>query len=147
METEYLNLIRLFNEESVDYVVLGGHAVIIHGYPRTTGDIDIFVRPSADNAGRLLRALARFGYDNGEFSAEDFTTIPTYLSFNRHDEWFDLMNFTLGVTFEECFANRTTIHAEGVIVNVIGLPELLKNKKALGRPRDLDDLEHLLNPE
>jgi hypothetical protein len=102
MEDTYLSLISLgppmrFNEEGVEYVVLGGHAVIAHGYLRTTGDIDIFVRPSDDNASRLLGALYRYGYRDGEFEHSDFTRTPNYLSFSRYDEWIDLMTFALGV--------------------------------------------------
>jgi len=99
MDDKYLSLISLFNEENVEYVVLGGHAVIAHGYLRTTGDIDIFVRPSVANAERLLRALYRYGYTDGEFELADFTAVPSYLSFNRYDEWIDIMTVTLGITF------------------------------------------------
>lgn len=64
MEDEYLNLLRLFHEESVEYVVVGDYAVIAHGFPRTTGDLDILVRPSVANARRVVQALERFGYAN-----------------------------------------------------------------------------------
>lgn len=143
MEDRYLNLISLFNEEGVEYVVLGGHAVIAHGYLRTTNDIDIFVRPSDDNADRLLRALYRYGYKNDEFEHDDFTKVPNYLSFNRYDEWIDLMTFTLGVTFDQCYQNRVVLLIEHVPTNVISLPDLIRNKQALGRPQDLIDLENL----
>ncbi|GAB3957368.1 hypothetical protein GCM10028805_49900 [Spirosoma harenae] len=143
MDDKYLNLISLFNEEAVDYVVLGGHAVIAHGYLRTTGDIDIFVRPSNDNADRLLRALYRYGYQDGEFEHEDFTKVPNYLSFNRYDEWIDLMTFTLGVSFDDCYQNRVVLLIENVPTNIISLPDLIRNKQALGRPQDLQDLENL----
>lgn len=143
MEDKYLNLISLFNEEDVEYVVLGGHAVIAHGYLRTTADIDIFVESSSANADRLVRALYRYGYKNGEFERDDFTKVPNYLSFNRYDEWIDLMTFTLGVTFDECYQNRLVLMIEDVPTNVISLPDLIRNKRALGRPQDLLDLENL----
>ncbi len=143
MEQEYLNLISLFNEENVEYVILGGHAVIAHGYLRTTGDIDIFVDSDAGNAERILRALERYGFTNNEFEQEDFTKVPSYLSFSRYDGWIDLMNFTLGVTFEECYKNRSIFTIQGVPVNFISLPELIRNKLATGRPQDMRDLENL----
>ncbi|QJW90553.1 hypothetical protein HNV11_14775 [Spirosoma taeanense] len=143
MEPEYLNLIRLFNEEGVEYVVLGGHAVIAHGYLRTTGDIDIFVRPSNENATCLLRALERYGYTNGEFEHADFTQVPNYLSFSRHDGWIDLMTFTLGVTFEECYQNRVVLTVQTIPVSFISLPDLIRNKQATGRLQDQRDLENL----
>lgn len=143
METEYINLIRLLNEESAEYVVLGGHAVIAHGYLRTTGDVDIFVNPDEKNAERLLRVMSRYGYTNGEFELDDFTRVPNYLSFSRHDGWIDLMTFTLGVTFEECYRNRIILTIQDTPVNFISLPDLIKNKRAIGRPQDLRDLENL----
>ncbi|MEI7584440.1 nucleotidyltransferase [Runella sp.] len=135
------------NEENVEYVVLGGHAVIAHGYLRTTGDIDIFVNPTLENAQKLLRALERYGYTNGEFEIDDFTLVPNYLSFSRYDNYIDLMTFTVGVTFDECYTNRMELEVEGVRVKFINLPELIRNKKALNRPQDLQDLDNLLNPE
>ncbi len=147
MDPEYLNLIRLLNEESVEYVVLGGHAVIAHGYLRTTGDIDIFIGPTDQNAGRILRALERFGYTNGEFERNDFTRVPNYLSFSRYDGWIDLLTFTLGVTFDECYKNRVVLDTEGVPVNFISLSDLIRNKQATGRPQDLRDLENLPSPD
>ena len=64
MESEYLNLLRLFHAESVDYVVVGGYEVIAHGFPRTTTDVDILVRPTPANARRVVQALARYGFVN-----------------------------------------------------------------------------------
>ncbi|MCE7041091.1 DUF6036 family nucleotidyltransferase [Dyadobacter sp. CY312] len=143
MEPEYINLIRLLNEEGVEYVVLGGHAVIAHGYLRTTGDVDIFVRPSHSNAIKILKAMERYGYTDGEFDLEDFIKVPSYLSFGRYDGWVDIMTFTLGVSFDECYDNRLILEIQGVPVNFIGLRQLVENKRAIGRPQDLRDLENL----
>lgn len=145
MEPEYINLIRLLNEEGAEYVVLGGHAVIAHGYLRTTGDVDIFVRPSHQNAIQLLKVMERYGYTNGEFDLEDFTKVPSYLSFARYDGWIDIMTFTLGVSFDECYDNRLVLEIQGVPVNFIGLRQLLENKRATGRPQDIRDLENLMD--
>lgn len=145
MEPEYINLIRLLNEEGAEYVVLGGHAVIAHGYLRTTGDVDIFVRPSHQNAIQLLKVMERYGYTNGEFDLEDFTKVPSYLSFGRYDGWIDIMTFTLGVSFDECYDNRLVLEIQGVPVNFIGLRQLLENKRATGRPQDIRDLENLMD--
>ena len=147
METEYLSFVRLMNEENVDYVILGGHAVIAHGFFRTTGDVDILVRPSAENAERLLTVMNRYGYTDGEFELDDFTRIPSYLSFSRHDGYIDLMTFTQGVTFDECYQNRLILDIHGTAVSFINLRELIKNKRAVGRPQDLLDIENLPNPD
>lgn len=147
METEYLSFVRLMNEENVDYVILGGHAVIAHGFFRTTGDFAILVRPSSENAERLLTVMNRYGYTNGEFELDDFTRIPSYLSFSRHDGYTDLMTFTPGVTFDECYQNRLILDIHGTEVSFINLRELIKNKRAVGRPQDLLDIENLLSPD
>lgn len=146
MEPEYINLIRLLNEEGVEYVILGGHAVIAHGYLRTTGDVDIFVGPSHQNARKLLKVMERYGYTHGEFDLDDFTKVPSYLSFGRHDGWIDIMTFTLGVSFDDCYKNRMVLEVQGVPINFIGLQQLLENKRATGRPQDLRDLENLEDP-
>jgi len=146
METEYLSFVRLMNEENVDYVILGGHAVIAHGFLRTTGDVDIFVRPSVENAKRLLTVMNRYGYTDDEFELDDFTRIPSYLSFSRHDGYIDVMTFTQGVTFDECYQNRLVLDIHGTPVSFINLRELIKNKRAVGRPQDLRDIENLPDP-
>ena len=147
METEYLSFVRLMNEENVDYVIVGGHAVIAHGFLRTTGDVDILVRPSEENAERLLTVMKRYGYANDEFELTDFTRIPSYLSFSRYDGYIDLMTFTPGVTFDECYQNRLILDIHGTAVSFINLRELIKNKRAVGRPQDLLDIENLPNPD
>lgn len=135
------------NEENVDYVVLGGHAVIAHGYFRTTGDVDIFIRSSTDNAQRILTVMERYGYTNGEFELSDFTRVPSFLSFSRYDAYIDVMTFTPGVTFDECYQNRLVLDIHGMAVSFINLRELIKNKQAVGRPQDLLDLENLRTPD
>ena len=147
MEITYLSFVRLLNEATVEYVILGGHAVIAHGYLRTTGDVDIFVRPSVENAQKLVVVMNRYGYTNGEFELDDFTRIPSFLSFSRYDNSIDVMTFTPGVTFEECYQNRLVLDIDGIAVSFINLRELIKNKRAVGRPQDLVDIENLLNPE
>lgn len=143
MESEYLNLLRLFHAERVDYVVVGGYAVIAHGFPRTTGDLDILVRPTAVNAQRVVRALVSYGFVNHEFEEADFITTPNFLSFSRHDIWIDLMTQLLGVTFEECAIDALVVEMAGVPVHYLNLAALRKTKAATNRPQDAWDLENL----
>ena len=143
MEDEYLNLLRLFHEEGVEYVVVGGYAVIAHGFPRTTGDLDLLVRPTAANARRAVRALVRFGYANGEFEEADFTTTPNFLSFASGDVWVDLMTQAMGVSFDACLTGSLEMQFADVPVRYIGLRALRETKRATGRPQDLRDLENL----
>ncbi|WP_210517832.1 hypothetical protein [Hymenobacter terricola] len=143
MEDEYLNLLRLFHAESAEYVIVGGYAVIAHGFPRTTADLDILVRPTPANAQRVLRALERFGYVDGEFETADFTTTPNFLSFSSNGVWIDLMTQLLGVSFEECLTDSLQLQFGDVPVRYIGLAALRTAKRASGRPQDLRDLENL----
>jgi len=143
METEYLNLLRLFHAERVEYVVVGGYAVIAHGYPRTTGDIDLLVRPTLENARRVVHALGRYGFCSGEFEEADFTTVPNFLSFSRTDLWIDLLTEVQGVSFEECAHNPLVTSIEDIPVRYINLGALRKAKAATARPQYLLDLENL----
>jgi len=143
MEEEYLKLLRLFHEEGVEYAVVGGYAVIAHGFPRTTGDLDLWIHPTPVNARRTVRALARFGYTEGEFEEADFTQVPNFLSFHTNGVWIDLMTEVRGISFGEATANGLELTLEGVVVRYISLPALRAAKRAAGRPQDLRDLENL----
>lgn len=143
MEEEYLKLLRLFNEEGVEYVVAGGFAVAAHGYPRFTDDLDLFVRPTRENAERVHRATGRFGCQEDEFAVADVAQAAQYFSFARNDSWFDVMTSLAGVTFDECWQNHQVIEVAGVPVRFISLGALRKAKAATARPQDLLDLENL----
>lgn len=143
MEDEYLNLLRLFHAEGVEYVVVGGYAVVAHGFPRTTADLDVLVRPTPANARRALRALQRFGYTAGEFEEADFTTTPNFLSFSSNGVWIDLMTQVLGVSFEQCLEGELELQLADVPVRYIGLAALRATKRATGRSQDLRDLDNL----
>ena len=143
MEEEYLNLLRLFREEAVEYVVVGGYAVIAHGFPRTTADLDILLNPTAANARRVVAALVRFGYAAGEFEEADFTTVPNFISFSSGGVWFDLLTQIQGISFAECAADGVQMTFADVPVRYIGLAALRRAKQAAGRPQDLRDLDNL----
>lgn len=146
MEDEQLRLLRLFLEAGVEYVVIGGYAVIAHGYPRYTGDLDILIRPTAENGQRAVVALEQFGRPAGEFEVADFVLVPHVLSFSQVSD-FDLLTATPGVEFEECYAQRLILRVGGVPINFINLAALRKTKLATGRLKDLLDLENLPIPD
>ena len=143
MEEEYLNLLRHFHAAGVEYAVVGGYAVIAHGFPRTTADLDLLVNPTAPNAERVVQALGRFGYTQGEFEETDFTTVPNFLSFSSNGVWIDLMTSVLGVSFAEAVADGLELTFADVPVRYISLAALRKTKQATGRPQDLRDMENL----
>lgn len=117
--------------------------MIAHGFPRTTGDLDLLVNPTAVNARRIVRALARYGYAQGEFEEGDFTTVPNFLAFVHNGAWIDLLTQTPGVTFEECERDALVLVADNVPVRYVNLAALRQTKQATGRPIDLRDLENL----
>jgi predicted nucleotidyltransferase len=145
MEDEYLNFIRLLNENHVEYVVLGGYAVIVHGYIRTTGDVDILINTSEQNADKMLTVMLKFGYDVYDFELSDFMQEPGCISLDRYNGKIEILTSTLGVTFEECFNNKVVVQTDGIPINFISLTDLIKNKQAVGRPKDLEDVKNLTN--
>ncbi len=143
MKDDYLNFIQLLNEQEIEYVVLGGYAVIAHGYVRTTSDIDFLINTSEENADKMLTVMLKYGYDAYDFELLDFQKEQSCITLDRYDGKIEILTGTLGVTFEECFKNREIIETQGVKVNFISLPDLIKNKTAVGRPKDLEDLRNL----
>jgi hypothetical protein len=143
MEPEHLNLLRLFEEEGVEYLIIGGYAVIAHGYPRFTDDLDLLIQASRENGLRAVRALERFGRPVGEFEADDFVRTPSFISFATDQAWFDLMTQIPGIDAAASFASRTVLATQGMNLKFIDLHSLRLNKQATGRTKDLLDLENL----
>lgn len=143
MEPEHLKLLRLFAEEGVEYLIIGGYAVIAHGYPRFTEDLDLLIQANSENGARAVRALERFGRPTGEFEPDDFVRKPSFLSFATAKAWFDLMTQIPGIDADASFANATIITTQGLSLKFIDLAALRLNKQATGRAKDLLDLENL----
>ena len=143
MEDEYINLLRLFHEQGVEYVVIGGYAVAAHGFPRYTDDLDVLLDATPANAQRVLEVMYRLGYVHGEVEEADFTVQPSFVSISLNGRKVDLMTQVLGVTFAECRHEAPAITTNGLPVRFVNLAALRRNKAATGRPKDLDDLENL----
>jgi uncharacterized nucleotidyltransferase DUF6036 len=142
-----LELLRLLGDHQVRYVVVGGQAVIYYGYPRLTGDIDLFFDSNEENAARLFDALAEFwgGDIPGVMKAEELTHDGLILQFGRPPNRIDFMNRVDGLGFTEAWETRIELRISDTAVHVpyLSLPKLIKNKEVSGRPRDLEDLEYL----
>ncbi|MBI3621490.1 MAG: nucleotidyltransferase [Nitrospirae bacterium] len=134
-------LLRLLNEHSVEYVIVGAVAFPIHGYARATLDIDLFIRPTPENAKRTLQALGAFGYDTHEISANDLLTKKVLI--RQYTIETDLHPFVKGVSFDHVWANKVTGQIEGVPVYFASLDDLIQMKKAAGRVKDREDLKVL----
>ena len=131
----------MFGAEKVDYLLVGGWALALHGHPRYTGDIYIWIRPTLENAEALIRVLRRFGFPSREFDPQAFTKEENIFRFGFPPMQVDIINTIAGVDFAECYDNRLIVKAEVTPINVIGLEEFKKNEIASGRPQDLVDAE------
>jgi hypothetical protein len=143
LPTEFSELLRLLGAHEVRYLVVGGYAVAYFGYPRTTGDIDIWIERSAENAQRVHAALRDFGFDvptlePGLFLEEDRIVRMGYPPLRV-----EIMTGVSGVEFARCYRNRVVDELGGVNASIIGLECLKKNKRASGRHKDLSDLDNL----
>jgi hypothetical protein len=125
--------------EGVDYLLVGAYALAAHGLPRATGDMDIWVRPTPENAKRVLRALGAYGAPVRDLTTDDLTRSDTVFQVGVAPGRIDILTGLTGLTFEEAWAARIVVVVEGRSVPVIGHDALVRNKEATGRPRDLAD--------
>jgi hypothetical protein len=143
LSPDFSEFIELLNEHEVEYLIVGGYAVILHGYPRYTGDMDFYIKKSKKNAEKVVNVLNEFGFASLELSSAEFLKPDMILQLGRPPLRIDIINSLSGVTFEECYNEHTIFNIDDLSLPVIGLKQLKKNKKASGRHRDLDDVEHL----
>lgn len=143
MLRDWTELCKLFNAHGVEYLLVGGQAVIAHGYPRLTRDMDLWVRPSAANGARVLHALTEFGAAPAGILPQQFEDPRTLLMLGREPFRVDILTDLPGVTFDDAWPVRTLVTIDGVTVPVIGKAQLITNKRAVGRLQDLADAEEL----
>ncbi len=140
---DFEELFEWLLSERVDFVVVGAHAVAVHAKPRYTKDIDVLVRPSPDNAERVLRALEGFGFGGLGLTAEDFTTEGRVIQLGMPPNRVDILTSISGVSFEEAWQGRVLAPYGHHTVPFLGRAELVKNKRAAGRPQDALDVQWL----
>ncbi len=140
---DFRDFIALLNAKRVKYLVVGGYAVAFHGYPRATQDLDIFIEATHRNASALLRAFAEFGFAAVDVAPEYFLDKGQVVWLGREPHKLEILNDISGVTFAECYAQRVRAKLGGLSINFISLPDLLANKRASGRNKDLADLDYL----
>jgi hypothetical protein len=143
VQQDFRDLFALFNAHKVDYLIVGAYALAYHGAPRYTGDMDILVRPSPENAHRILKALEAFGFGSVGLTAEDFTVPDKVIQLGVPPVRIDIVTSITGVSWEEAAAGRVQGNYGDTVVNFIGRKEFIRNKQALGRKRDQADLEAL----
>ncbi|MBK8596575.1 MAG: hypothetical protein IPP07_10790 [Holophagales bacterium] len=139
MERDFVEMLSALNAAGVEYLVVGAHAMAAHGVPRATGDLDIWVRATSENAPRVLDALREFGAPLFDLTLDDLSKPENVFQIGVVPVRIDLLTSITGVGFEEAWAGRMEILVEGVPFGVIGRVDLLRNKRATGRPKDLLD--------
>jgi hypothetical protein len=135
--------LKLLKANNVQYLLIGGYAVGCYGYPRATGDIAIWVAIHPENAQNLVSVLQEFGFDSPDLTIDLFLTEKSIVRMGVPPMRIEILTTISGVGFEKCFAEKVADSLDGVEVNLINLEHLKANKKASGRFKDMDDLEHL----
>ena len=143
LNQDFKEFIGSLNDNGVRYLVVGGYAVALHGYPRYTKDMDIWVDMTAENAANIVKALDQFGFGSLGVDTSDFTVPDQMLQLGHPPGRIDILTTLPGVVFSECYPARTVVEVDGIFVNFIDLENLKRNKKATGRHQDLADLENL----
>jgi len=144
MNSDFKELLQLLFEEGVRYLVVGGYAVIYHGQPRSTNDLDIWLEPTEENAKKVLKAFQRFGLPlMGGVQAEDFAKEGLQYAVGVPPTMIDFLTTIPGVEFHMCWENRSINEQDGVPTYFISKSDLLQAKKTAGRAKDLADIEDL----
>ncbi|MEM1177454.1 MAG: hypothetical protein AAGM22_03855 [Acidobacteriota bacterium] len=136
---DVIEFIELLNSSSVEYLIVGGHAVGFHGFPRMTGDVDFFVRANDENATRLIEVFRKFGFEDAENLRPAFVKVGRSIKVGVAPNRIDVITGISGVGFDEAWASRVSGRLGPIPVKIIGRDSLLKNKRAAGRPKDLID--------
>jgi hypothetical protein len=140
---DFKEFLQLLNDYQVDYLLIGGYAVGYHGYPRATGDMDIWVASNPENADKLVVVLAAFGFEAIDISADLFLQPNNVIRMGAPPLRLEILTTISGVEFADAYAQRISEIIDGVPVNIISLDLLKANKRASGRLKDLSDLENL----
>ncbi len=143
LSQDFKEFVQSLNANNVRYLVVGGYAVSLHGYPRYTKDLDVWVELDAANANRIIRALDEFGFGSLGLQASHFLEPDQIIQLGYPPNRIDILTTVPGVAFEACFASKMVVEIDGVPVNFIDLENLKRNKRASGRLQDLADLDNL----
>ena len=142
---DFKEFLQLLNSNEIEYLVIGGYAVVYHGYPRATGDMDIWIAINEKNALKMVEALKEFGFDLPEVKKELFLKEEKVIRMGVPPMRLEILTSIDGVRFDTCFKNRVIADFGDFKVNFISKGDLLINKRSSGRPQDLVDFDKLLN--
>lgn len=144
LHRDFKEFIQLLNRNKVEYLLIGGYAVVLHGYYRLTGDIDFWIKNSPENAKRMIKVMDEFGFGVLQLQAKDFEKEGEIVQLGYPPYRIDLLTSADGIQFDDCYAKRIELPVEkGITIKLIDLESLKKNKLASGRDQDLIDVQHL----
>lgn len=143
LNTDWKEFLESFVSNEVEYLVVGAVAVALHGHPRLTGDLDVWIRPTLENAQRVRSALDAFGMSDLDASPGDFIHPETVIQIGFPPRRIDVLTFCSGLEFEAAWQNRAILELDGVQVSVLGLEDLITNKRTTGRLQDIADVSKI----
>ena len=143
LNNDYKDILLNLSGKKVKYLLVGAYAMAVHGYPRATMDIDLWVMPDPKNTVLILEALRDFGAPSDNVSPEDFLEKGVIFQIGVAPRRIDILTSVDGLEFADAFANSEIIDIEGIPVHVLSVPDLIKNKRSTGRTKDLADAEAL----
>ena len=144
LNNHFREFIELLEKNEVKYLIVGGYAVGIHGFPRYTGDLDIFIALRSENAAKILKTLSDFGFSDLGLEEKDFLEPDMVVEIGREPIKIQVLTGIDGVTFDECLTEKKDCMINGLNIPFIGINSLIKNKKASPRAKDKIDFEELV---
>jgi uncharacterized nucleotidyltransferase DUF6036 len=143
MNRHFVEMLNALSDANAEFLIIGAHAVAAHGFYRSTKDIDIWIRPSPENVARVWQALHRFGAPMHQITVEDLLTVGTIYQIGVDPMRIDILNAVEPLAFVEAWSNRAMIEVDGRTWPFLGRDDLIRSKRAAGRPHDLRDIEAL----
>ena len=143
LNEDYKDMLHALSVERVRFLLVGAYALAAHGYPRATMDIDIWVMPSSQNADAVLRALRRFGAPLHNLTREDLQKDGTIFQIGVSPRRIDIITTASGLQFEDAYGKSLSLNIEGIELHILSIDDLIQNKRAVGRTKDMADVEAL----
>jgi hypothetical protein len=147
LNEDYKEMLKTLVDERVNFLLVDAYAMAAHGYPRATMDIDIWVMPEPDNADAVLRAMRRFGAPLHHLTKADLVQKNTVFQIGVAPRRIDIITSASGLQFEEAYSRALRVEIEGIPIHILSVADLIRNKRATGRTKDLADAEALENLE
>ena len=143
LNSDYKDMLQVLLDNGVKFLLVGAYAMGVHGYPRATGDIDIWIEPSAENSERVYRSMASFGAPLHEIDEATFATPGIVFQIGVAPRRIDIITAISGVEFDDAYQQRQIVEIEDLSIPILSLGDLIRNKRATGRDKDRLDADQL----